>query len=55
MGDDGRQVVDAARSAEAAPSGCESCGGPHARWWSTPAGRAQLCPTCATLHGFGCP
>ena len=34
---------------------CESCGIPHARWWGTAEGRARLCPTCATLHGLGCP
>lgn len=34
---------------------CESCGTPQARMWSTPQGRARLCPPCATLHGIGCP
>ncbi|HEY5662620.1 MAG TPA: hypothetical protein VIS05_01155 [Ilumatobacter sp.] len=43
------------RSAPAAPTGCVSCGSPHARWWSTPQGAALLCPACATLHGLGCP
>ena len=34
---------------------CASCGAPHARTWSTPEGPARLCPSCATLHGLGCP
>ena len=34
---------------------CESCDGPYARAWSTPQGTGWLCPTCATLHGLGCP
>lgn len=36
-------------------SGCEACGSPHARSWSTPDGPARLCPPCATLNGIGCP
>jgi hypothetical protein len=35
--------------------GCEACGSPHARTWSTADGPARLCPPCATLHGLGCP
>jgi hypothetical protein len=38
-----------------APAVCMSCGGPHARQWSSREGIALLCPTCATLHGLGCP
>jgi len=34
---------------------CQSCGVPHARMWGTREGAARLCPTCATLHGLGCP
>ncbi|MGB8859304.1 MAG: hypothetical protein WCC60_08610 [Ilumatobacteraceae bacterium] len=38
------------------PAGpCLSCGSPQARTWSTREGKARLCPTCATLHGMGCP
>jgi hypothetical protein len=35
--------------------GCEACGSPQARSWSTPDGPARLCPPCATLNGIGCP
>ncbi|CAB4364848.1 MAG: hypothetical protein F2681_11955 [Actinobacteria bacterium] len=38
-----------------AKGACMSCGGPHARMWGTRDGAARLCPTCATLHGLGCP
>ncbi|MFZ8996938.1 MAG: hypothetical protein ACO225_00660 [Ilumatobacteraceae bacterium] len=34
---------------------CLSCGSATAVWFSTPEGRARLCPPCATLHGLGCP
>jgi hypothetical protein len=35
--------------------GCEACGSPQARSWSTTDGPARLCPPCATLNGIGCP
>ena len=35
--------------------GCQSCGAPFARVWKTRDGDARLCPSCATLHGVGCP
>ncbi|MEI8160505.1 MAG: hypothetical protein WCG65_05495 [Actinomycetes bacterium] len=34
---------------------CVSCGSPYGKEWSTPDGKALLCPTCATLNGIGCP
>ncbi len=34
---------------------CQSCGAPFARLWQTRDGDARLCPSCATLHGIGCP
>ncbi len=38
------------------PAGpCQSCGVPYARIWGTSDGPARLCPTCASLHGIGCP
>ena len=34
---------------------CMDCGSPYGRYWSTPEGKAILCPTCATVNGLGCP
>ncbi|MDP2291407.1 MAG: hypothetical protein Q8M22_09460 [Actinomycetota bacterium] len=42
-------------SSAQAQQACVSCGSPYARAWATPQGPAQLCPTCATMHGLGCP
>lgn len=54
----GLPVSDAlgTRTPPAGPGdGCEACGSPQARSWSTPDGPARLCPPCATLNGIGCP
>lgn len=46
----------APRQAAAAPKlVCESCGVPYGRYWSTASGKVVLCPTCAQMHGMGCP
>lgn len=46
---------DAPAATPAAKPTCESCGVPYGRWWSTPNGKVLLCPTCAQMHGMGCP
>ncbi|MFP5487380.1 MAG: hypothetical protein ACLGHQ_03635 [Acidimicrobiia bacterium] len=49
-----RTEIDARGRVDDAPP-CVSCGSSTAVWFSTPEGRARLCPPCATLHGLGCP
>jgi hypothetical protein len=42
-------------SLQVASTTCLMCESPYGKEWSTPDGKALLCPTCATLNGIGCP
>ena len=49
------EVHDAQGRLRRLDEGCASCGSPSAPWVDSPEGRIRMCPSCAVLHGLGCP